>query len=150
MNATIEKFGFPASLVREYRHWLVLVRPAQVTAGSLVLAAKGDSTAYGMLPEAAFTEQAQIVRDIEFALKSAVNFDKINYLMLMMMDPYVHFHVFPRYAGVRVLAGVSISDSGWPAPPDLGSAISLDGASLEAVVRALKVIWPEGPDQVYD
>ena len=26
INATIEKFGYPASLVREFEHWLVLVR----------------------------------------------------------------------------------------------------------------------------
>ena len=148
MNPTIEKFGYPATLVREYRHWLILVRPAQVTAGSLVLAAKSDATAYGEVPEAAFAEQAMVVRDIEIALKNAVNFDKINYLMLMMVDPHVHFHVFPRYAGDRSLAEVSISDTGWPGPPDLASAISLEAASLESVVRALKDVWPEGPDQV--
>ena len=65
MNATIDKFGYPASLVREYRHWLVLVRPAQVTAGSLVLAAKSDATAYGALTEAAFAEQSGVVADLE-------------------------------------------------------------------------------------
>ncbi|HWJ37643.1 MAG TPA: HIT family protein, partial [Sphingomicrobium sp.] len=46
MNPTIEKFGFPVSLLKELRHWLVLVRPAQVTLGSLVLAAKSEATAY--------------------------------------------------------------------------------------------------------
>ena len=55
-NATITKFGHPASLVRDYEHWVVLLRPAQVTAGSLVLAAKGDATAYGALPQQAFIE----------------------------------------------------------------------------------------------
>ena len=40
MNATIEKFGWPATLVREFEHWVVLARPAQPALGSLVLAAK--------------------------------------------------------------------------------------------------------------
>ncbi|HET9354924.1 MAG TPA: HIT family protein [Sphingomicrobium sp.] len=150
MNATIEKFGYPGSLVREYRHWLVLVRPAQVTAGSLVLAAKGDATAYGALPEAAFAEQGRVVADLESALTRLVNFDKINYLMLMMVDPHVHFHVFPRYAGERSLAGMTMADSGWPGPPDLASAIFLDEASTEAVVRALVEVWPERSNQVGD
>ena len=44
MNPTIEKFGYPATLVREFEHWVVLLRPAQVTLGSLVLAAKSDAT----------------------------------------------------------------------------------------------------------
>ena len=51
MNATIEKFGWPASLVHEFEHWVVLARPAQPTLGSLVLAAKSDATAFGDLPE---------------------------------------------------------------------------------------------------
>ena len=54
MNPTIEKFGYPATLLKELDHWLVLLRPAQVTLGSLVLAAKSDATAYGGLPRAVF------------------------------------------------------------------------------------------------
>ena len=50
MNATIEKFGWPASLIAEYPHWVVLLRPAQPTLGSLILAAKSDATAFGDLP----------------------------------------------------------------------------------------------------
>ena len=147
MNPTIEKFGYPATLVREYGHWLVLTRPSQVTAGSLVLAAKSEATAYSELPQAAFAEQALVVRDIERALKRLVNFDKINYLMLMMVDAHVHFHVFPRYASARSVAGMSVGDSGWPGPPELASAVVLDAASLEAVVQAVRDCWPEGADQ---
>ena len=148
MNATIEKFGFPATLVREYRHWLVLLRPAQVTAGSLILAAKSDAMAYGALPADAFVEQAAVVRDIEAALKRAVNFDKINYLMLMMVDPHVHFHIFPRYGGHRTMAALTLADTGWPGPPDLAAGERLDAASTDAVVRILKDNWPDGSDQV--
>ena len=148
VNSTIAKFGYPATLVREYRHWMVLVRPAQVTAGSLVLAAKSDATAYGRLPADAYSEQGQVVREIEQALRAAVDFDKINYLMLMMVDPHVHFHIFPRYAGHRSFAGSSIADSGWPGPPDLASAQTLDAASIAARVRALKDCWPDERGQV--
>ena len=59
MNPTIEKFGYPATLLHEFDHWLVLLRPAQVTLGSLVLAAKSDATAYRRLPTEAFAEQAR-------------------------------------------------------------------------------------------
>src|SRR5206468_8655114 len=68
MNPTIEKFGYPATLLREFEHWLVLLRPAQVTLGSLVLAAKSDATAYHDLPRDAFTEQADVVKAVERAL----------------------------------------------------------------------------------
>ncbi len=133
MNSTIVKFGYPASLVREFDHWLVLVRPAQVTLGSLILAAKSDATAYGALPAEAFTEQAQVVAVIERALKDFVAFERINYLMLMMVDPHVHFHVLPRYDGVRSWNGTDFADAGWPGPPDLGSAVKLNEADLQSL-----------------
>ena len=144
MNATIQKFGYPATLIKEYDHWVILLRPAQVTAGSLVLAAKSGATAFGQLAPEDFTEQAVAVADIEAMLRSAVNFDKINYLMLMMVDLEVHFHVFPRYAGERSIAGLMIEDSGWPGPPDLKSAISLDQNSIQAAVGFLKGHMPDG------
>ncbi len=138
MNSTIEKFGYPATLVRDYTHWVLLVRPAQVTAGSLVLAAKSDVTAYGDLPSAAFTEQAVIVGELEQMLRRAVNMEKINYLMLMMVDPHVHFHVFPRYRGERSFGGLALTDHGWPGPPDLKSAVELDSIALGQAVDALR------------
>ena len=136
MNATIIKFGYPATLVREYHHWVVLIRPAQVTAGSLILAAKGDSTAYGDLPAEAFAEQGVIIAEIEKSLRDVVNMDKINYLMLMMVDPHVHFHIIPRYQGTRSFAGLELIDHGWPGPPDLKSAVELDSTAIGQAVEA--------------
>lgn len=133
INATIEKFGYPHSLVREYDHWLLLLRPAQVTLGSLVLAAKGDATAYGALSQAAFTEQGAIIAELEAVLGQFVEWERINYLMLMMVDPHVHFHVIPRYSTPRACQGAQFPDSGWPGPPDLKSAPSLGAEQLAAI-----------------
>ena len=141
INDTIRKFGYPATLLREYDHWLVLLRPAQVTAGSLILAAKGDATAYGDLPHAAFAEQAAAIAEIELNLRAAVTYERINYLMLMMVDPHVHFHVIPRYDGSRSFAGLEISDHGWPGPPDLKSAIALDDAGIASGQAVLASAW---------
>jgi len=56
MNDTIAKFGHPATLIAEYDHWVVLLRPAQPTLGALVLAAKSNATAFGDLPAEAHAE----------------------------------------------------------------------------------------------
>ncbi|MBA3511337.1 HIT family protein [Sphingomonas sp.] len=133
MNPTIEKFGYPASLVREFDHWLVLVRPAQVTLGSLVLAARSDATAYGELPRRAFAEQADAVAAIETGLSAFCRYQRINYLMLMMVDPHVHFHVIPRYSGAREWHGLDFVDQGWPGPADLKSAIKLSLDQISAL-----------------
>ena len=130
-NATMEKFGYPGTLIREYEHWVVLLRPAQVTLGSLVLAAKSDATAFGALPPGAHAELASATADIEKALTAAVGYERINYLMLMMVDPHVHFHVFPRYEGARSFESVTISDAGWPGPPDLKSGQDIPAATFE-------------------
>jgi diadenosine tetraphosphate (Ap4A) HIT family hydrolase len=139
MNATIEKFGYPASLVREFEHWLVLARPSQVTLGSLVLAAKSDATAYGALPAAAFAEQGEAVAAIEAALGRFCGFERINYLMLMMVDPHVHFHVLPRYSGEREWQGLAFPDRGWPGPPDLKSGVTLSPEQLTAMAAEVAI-----------
>ena len=137
MNPSIEKFGFPATLVREFEHWIVLLRPAQVTLGSLVLAAKSKATAYSGLPADAFAEQAAAVSAIEQALARFVAYERINYLMLMMVDPNVHFHVIPRYSLAREWSGIEFADAGWPGPPQLGSVIALTTEQIDALTRLL-------------
>lgn len=137
MNPTIEKFGWPATLIAEFSHWVVLLRPAQPTLGSLILGAKSDATAFGDLPAQAHAELKTVTAAIETALGKAVGYAKINYLMLMMVDPHVHFHVIPRYEGERSAAGVTVADSGWPGQPDLGAAVKLD-SELDNVKAWLK------------
>ena len=138
MNATMEKFGWPATLVREFGHWVVLARPAQPTLGSLVLAAKSGATAFGDLPGEAHAELKQVTQAIETALTSAVDYAKLNYLMLMMVDPHVHFHVIPRYEGAREWGGREFVDVGWPKVPDLGHAVALESNDLVALTEWLR------------
>jgi diadenosine tetraphosphate (Ap4A) HIT family hydrolase len=142
MNETVRRFGYPATLIADYRHWVVLLRPSQPTLGSLVLAAKGEAMAFSDLDPAAFGELATVVRDVETALRAAVDYAKVNYLMLMMVDPHVHFHVIPRYDGERSAAGVTVADAGWPKAPALGEAVELDAGQIQAVAAWLKRLWP--------
>jgi diadenosine tetraphosphate (Ap4A) HIT family hydrolase len=125
-NATMKTFGFPDTLVHQYDHWAVLVRPAQVTLGSLVLVSTSEATEFGALPAGAHAELGLVIPTVEAALQDFSSYEKINYLMLMMVDPHVHFHVLPRYSGTREWAGLSLADAGWPGPPDLKSAKALD------------------------
>ncbi len=107
-----------------------------------MLAAKSDRTAFADLEPAAFAELQVAIRDIETALQAAVKYERINYLMLMMVDPHVHFHVIPRYEGERNAAGLTIEDAGWPKVPDLGSAATPDKEQVAALIGWLKPFWP--------
>jgi len=141
MNATIEKFGWPATLLAEFDHWVVLLRPAQPTLGSLVLAAKSDVTAFGELPGEAHAELKSVTGAVEAALARFTGYARLNYLMLMMVDPHVHFHVIPRYEGAREWGGTAFPDAGWPAVPQLGDAIKLEPAQRDAMVAELTALF---------
>lgn len=140
-NQTAIRFGYPETLVREYDHWLVLLREPQATLGSLVLCAKSEATEFSALPMQAFVEMGAVVREIEAALKAAFAYDKINYLMLMMADPNVHFHVIPRYAQAASACGLTIPDPGWPAVPQLDEAHHLTSAERESLCTHISNYW---------
>jgi diadenosine tetraphosphate (Ap4A) HIT family hydrolase len=142
MNETILRFGYPETLIAEYGHWVVLLRPAQPALGSVVLAAKSEARRFPDLPEEGFAELQEAVADIEDALTVAIRHQKINYLMLMMVDPHVHFHVIPRYEGDRSACGVTVADAGWPKAPALGEAVELTPEQIAALVEHFKGAWP--------
>jgi diadenosine tetraphosphate (Ap4A) HIT family hydrolase len=75
---------------------------------------------------------------IERALREAVDYNKINYLMLMMVDHEVHFHVVPRYEGQRDWNGWRFVDAGWPKLPDLAGGVAPEGQDLDQLVAWLK------------
>jgi diadenosine tetraphosphate (Ap4A) HIT family hydrolase len=113
----------------------------QPTLGSLVLVCKDEAAHFGEISEAASTELRHAVAEIERALGEAFHFEKINYLMLMMVDPDVHFHVIPRYSGQREFAGSAFPDAGWPGPPQLEPAVVLDVPLRDALRARLIELW---------
>jgi diadenosine tetraphosphate (Ap4A) HIT family hydrolase len=119
VHATLAKFGYPATLLAEFSHWAVLLRPQQVTLGALVLVNRGDESSLAQLSAETFAEMRQAMRMIETGLRRFRPFDKINYLALMMVDAHVHFHVLPRYGADQMFEGLAFKDAGWPGVPDL-------------------------------
>lgn len=141
INDTIRRFGYPDTLIADFQHWVVLLRPSQPTLGSLILAARDEATAFADLPDGAHAELRDITRAIEAALQHLVRYERLNYLMLMMVDPHVHFHVIPRYQGGRSLGGLTLEDTGWPGPPELNSAQTLDPSQLVSLTALLRGIF---------
>lgn len=136
------KFGYPDTLVKDYGAWVVLVRPAQVTLGSLVLVCREPVQSFAAVSPQGFEVLGAAVRDIETCLSDLWSYDRINYLMLMMVDPDVHFHVIPRYADAREFEGTTFGDKGWPAVPDLGAPHDLDGDQFSRLAAQIAGNWP--------
>lgn len=143
-NATETKFGDPQTRIAQTACWTVLLRPKQPTLGSLVLVCREPVRQFSALSPAAFVDLGHVVRGVEAMLKLVIGYERINYLMLMMVDPDVHFHVIPRYAGSRQHAGVEYPDAGWPAQPQLEPAVVPDADARAALLAKLRAAWVAG------
>ncbi|MCC7082027.1 MAG: HIT family protein [Burkholderiales bacterium] len=140
-NATEIKFGDPSTRIAQTERWSVLLRPRQPTLGSLVLVCREPVIAFSDASPQAFAELREVVRKTEHMLRAYTNYERINYLMLMMVDPDVHFHVIPRYSGKRSFMGADYPDAGWPGPPMLEPAVVPDAAASDALVGELRQAW---------
>ena len=137
MNTTIQSFGYPESLIKEYKHWVVLLRPEQVTVGSLVLAAKSEAIHLGQLSVEEWAEFALVLKEVETLLTSTYGAEKFNYLALMMVDPNVHFHLVPRYSKTVLLEDIEYSDPDWPVKTAM-QPLELSDSELSLIKAALK------------
>ena len=131
MNSTIEKFEYKRTLIREYDYWVVLLRPTQVTLSSLVIVCKEDAESISSISFLANAEFQIVVKDVEQALKFIFNYDKINYLALMMVDKHVHFHVLPRYSESILFNGIKYSDEHWPVAPQLSEKLDISESDFQ-------------------
>jgi len=144
MNETMKKFGYPGTLLGDYGHWVVLLRPGQITAGAMVLACKEAAERLPEVSADAYAELPRVTGDLEAALASSLKPDKINYILLMMVDRFVHWHVIPRYETAREVAGITFEDPGWPRYPALTHATELGEDQFAALKDLLKRNWPGG------
>lgn len=138
MNKTILKFKYPGSCIKEYKFWVVMIRPKQITLGSLILAYKNDIENLSEIELQGYEELKIVISDIEKCLKKLFNYDVLNYLTLMMIDKNVHTHVIPRYRKPILFMSREFHDKDWPLPPNLSSSIKLNSFELQKLKVYLK------------
>ncbi len=133
MNETILKFDYPRSLIKEYDYWVVLLRPDQVTLGSLVIACKENVESVPLISKEANQEFQEVCLDMEVLMKKVFNADKFNYLALMMVDKEVHFHFLPRYKEDVQFKQFFFKDKCWPGAPNLGDKLHVSDLGMKAL-----------------
>lgn len=132
-DVVFASFGGAANVWFENDLWTVLARPKQVTLGSSILLPKRSILRIGELTNAELIAFGGACGQLEDRLANRFAFDKINYLMLAMKDPLLHFHVIPRYSSERHFDGRTWLDTSWPKPPDM--TVFVDDAAAVAAVR---------------
>ena len=138
MQKILDTFDCENLLIKEYANWYLLLRAEQFTIGSLVLIEKSFKTKYSDIPKESFLEFGLIVREIESALSNLFSYSKINYLMLMMKDDEVHYHIIPRYSGDVTFESVDFKDFGWPRLPNFSKHNLINNVTQVKLIKALK------------
>jgi diadenosine tetraphosphate (Ap4A) HIT family hydrolase len=138
LSETLKKFGYPNTLIKEYNNWYLLCRPEQISLASLVLICKDEVNAFSKISKKSFAEFPKIIKEIETIIKKTFNYDKINYLMLMMKDPEVHFHIIPRYSTDKEFEGVIFKDPKWSRSIDLHILNEINEVIFDKLVEKLK------------
>ncbi len=116
-----EKFQVSELEIASTEHWIWSARPVHSTLGAGILSLKRFCTALDQTTSAEMADLGVITKIVEGQLRTRFQPDKMNYLMLMMVDAHLHFHVFPRYSRQIEFAGTKWADGGWPALPDIGA-----------------------------
>lgn len=137
MDEFKSKFKIEELLISESKYWIWSLRPVQATLGAGVLSLKRECPEFSELNQEEFCDLKNIIKVIEKTLKITFNYDVMNYLMLMMVDKQVHYHVIPRYERTIDFAGTSWMDSGWPGVPNL-TGNELDMHELHEIQNAIK------------
>ena len=76
VNETIRSLGYPDTLLGDYVHWVVLLRPQQITVGSLVLTGKGEARSMADVAVAAYAESPAVTGDLQTALHAAFGYKR--------------------------------------------------------------------------
>tara|TARA_B100000963_G_scaffold186448_1_gene162084 strand:+ start:9913 stop:10341 length:429 start_codon:yes stop_codon:yes gene_type:complete len=137
MNQILKKFNFKNNVIKIYENWFLLLRPEQVTFGSMVLIEKNFKKKISNLKKDSFSELKEISIDIEKKIKKILKFDKINYLSLMMIDKEVHLHIIPRYKNVTKFDKDIFKDYGWPTLPNFKKKNSLSNAQRQKLIKKI-------------
>lgn len=122
----INKFRTSELLIAETEYWRWSLRPVQVTLGAGILSLKRAAEHFSEIDKEESADLEKIVGIIERTLSDAFSYSRINYLMLMMVDYHVHFHVIPRYSESVMFDGESWEDTCYPKPVPISGNASSD------------------------
>ncbi len=140
-KAFSKKFRISELLVCETEYWKWSLRPVQVTIGSGVLSLKRPAEHFSDITEIESADLSNMIKIIEDTLSRVFGYLRINYLMLMMVDYQVHFHVIPRYSVPVSFEGKEWADEYYPKPVPVSGTPSSD-EELFSVLDAIKASLP--------
>jgi diadenosine tetraphosphate (Ap4A) HIT family hydrolase len=111
------KFRVDEFTIYKNNSWTWSLRPAQPTLGSGILSLNRYALHFSEVTINEMKDLGSMIFVIEKTMKKTFDYDIMNYLMLMMVDHHVHYHVIPRYKKSKLFGDLSWIDTGWPGVP---------------------------------
>lgn len=93
----MKKFRPKELCIKEFKYWIVCVRQKQTTIGDVVILLKRETENVSGMTQEESAEFAEVVKWYEQVCREKFGAIKFNYIIMMMKDPFVHYHAFPRY-----------------------------------------------------
>lgn len=131
------KFKTEDLMIFETKFWRWSLRPVQVTLGAGILSLKRPAEHMSDITEDESKDLVRIIRVIENTLSDVFRYKQINYLMLMMVDFHVHYHVIPRYDTAINCVGEEWIDVSYPTLPAIGGTPT-DDRILTQILKFLQ------------
>lgn len=85
------------TLIKNYGLWRILIDFKQPTLGSCLIVPHRHIEIISKLTGEEQQEYLLVIKNLDNTLRKSFNPDNINYLMLAMKVPHIHWHVVPRY-----------------------------------------------------
>ena len=114
-----DKFKPDDYTIKDFNHWVVVIRPKQITLGDAVIILKRQVPSIGDASSEEMVEFPCVVAWYESMCRVLFGAEKFNYVAAMMKDNFVHFHAFPRYSIQKEFGGLTWEDPFWPKPISL-------------------------------
>lgn len=130
-NITIERYVNEQTFIKKYDNWILSLRPNQITCYSMMLFAVSDAEQFSTLEPEILQDLGDVFADVERRVKLISDPLKFNYYSLMLVDPHVHFHIFPRFDNLDL-------DGFWPKTVDLQCKVTIDENELADRLQKLK------------
>ena len=133
----MKKFNPQKNVVKEFKHWIVLLREKQVTLGATVIVLKRYVPSFAQMTAEESAEFPEVVKWFENLGRNLFGAEKFNYVVAMMKDSFIHYHAFPRYSTVFSLYGVEWKDVSWPKVIEF-LEVTYEDNILEAVKKDMR------------
>jgi len=110
----MEAFKPKTNWVKEFEHWIIVIREDQVTLGDCIISLKRCLGSLGDMSIEEATEFPKVIQWYEERCVDLFGAVKFNYIAAMMRDNFAHLHAFPRYNSPISKYELEWLDERWP------------------------------------